>query len=234
MDQRKIPWKSEWKAAGLDPGPLSEEEASLVSQLQKENAEFLEKHPFSPAAGAPHRKPLPLQTWVLPLVAAAAVLLFVTLPLSAPETSGVGLERMKGAGDPTLVVYRQGKGGAEKLSPGATVHPGDILQAAYKVSQNSQGALISVDGSRNMTVHLAEGDHSTSLLMGAEHPLEYGYELDRAPRYEVFLLLLSSQPFELEPIRQTLKTTSWDSLKADSFGSAIRFVLLPLNKELPR
>lgn len=228
MDQRKIPWKAEWKAAGLDPGPLTPEEADLVPRLRLENEEFLARHPYVPAPKA--RKSIPFQAWAFPLVAAAA-LLVLTLPLTPALGPSTGLERMKGSSDAVLTVYRQGASGTEKLVPGAVVRPGDILQAAYRVPQTAQGALLSVDGSRNVTIHLAQNGRSTALTGGQEHPLEFSYELDRAPRFEVFILFVSAQPFDLEPLRQTLKTVSLESLTPDAFGKGIQFTVLPLTKE---
>jgi hypothetical protein len=167
------------------------------------------------------------------LAAAAALVVFFTVPWSSGGGPLEGLERMKGGGDPVLVVYRQGDSGNEKLSSGSTVRPGDVLQAAYRVAEGLQGALVSVDGSGNVTTHLAREGRSVSLAPGAERPLDFGYELDRAPRYEVFVLLVSRQSFELEPIRQILKTTPWNRLKADAFGPQVRFTVVALNKENP-
>ena len=77
MDQRKIPWKSEWKAAGLDPGPLSPEEAALVPELIVENQRVLEAHPLRPPV-----RSSPFRVWSLPLVAAVV---FLALPGFLPE-----------------------------------------------------------------------------------------------------------------------------------------------------
>ena len=86
MDQRRVPWKSEWKAAGLDPGPLSEEEAALVPGLEEANRAFLERHPPGVALRRRARE-FRLSTWVLPLAAAAALLL-LALPLG--QVSEIG------------------------------------------------------------------------------------------------------------------------------------------------
>jgi len=215
MDQKRISWKAEWKAAGLDPGPLSEADETLVPRLQQENREFLEKHP--PESVLRRRKSLPFQAWALPLAAAAALLIFVGSP-NSPFSGGVGpLERIKGSGD-SLVVYRQGQTGAEKLAPRATVRPGDVLQVAYQVSRPQQGALLSLDGDGNVTVHLAKDGHSVALVPGAERRLDFSYELDRAPRFEVFFLFTADKAFDLEAVRQRLKSVPWESLGPTSFG----------------
>lgn len=229
MDQRNIPWKAEWRAAGLDPGALTPEEEALVPELVSENEAFLKKHPYSKTRKA---RVLPLQVWSLPLAAAAAaVLMLIAVPWNQTPGPVAGLERMKGNSDAVLMVYRQGPSGTEKLTPGAVVRPGDVLQAAYRVAGPAQGALVSVDGSRNVTIHLAQNGKSTALAGGAEHPLEFSYELDRAPQFEIFVLLVSPQPFDLEPIRQTLKTASLETLSPDAFGKGIRFTVLPLTKD---
>lgn len=233
MDHRNIPWKAEWKAAGLDPGDLKPEEEALVPVLVAENQAFLEKHPFRKASSPPSPA-VSLRLWALPLAAAAAALLFFTLPIPSTQGPGTGLERIKGSGDSVLTVYRKGPSGTEKLGAGSVVRPGDVLQLSYRVSQDLQGALVSVDGSRNVTVHLARGGRSTVLTAGTEKPLEFSYELDQAPRYEVFFLLVSPQPFDLEPIRQTLKTIPLETLSPNAFGSSIQFTVLPLTKAATR
>ena len=229
MDQRNIPWKAEWKAAGLDPGPLTPEQESLVEPLRLSNQAFLAKHPFSNLRSLHSRAPRAFFLG-LPLAAAAALLLFVGVPFAPVGQVGTSLERMKGATEPALMVYRQGMAGAEKLASGTEVRPGDVLQASYRVAVPSHGALLSLDGSGNVTVHLARGGRSVALTPGEEQPLSSGYELDRAPQYEVFFLFTSDQPFDIEPLRQILKKSNWQTLPVGVFGPAIRFTLLPLAK----
>lgn len=230
MEPRNIPWKAEWKAAGLDPGPLNEQEAALVPELERENAAFLERHPSLTVVRPQVRaaRPFVWGLWALP-VAAALVLVLAWPGSTAPSSS----ERLKGA-DAVVTVYRQNAAGVEKLGAGAVVRPGDVLQASYRVGQPEQGVLVSVDGNGNVTVHMAKEGRSVPLAAGPEHPLEFSYELDRAPRYEVFLLVVSDRAFDVEPIRQVLKATAWADLKPNAFGPAIRFVALPLTKELSR
>ena len=129
MDQRKIPWKSEWKAAGLDPGPMTEAEQNLVPELEVENRAFLEKYPFK-NPGPPKKKTvLRFSALALPLAAAAALVLFVAVPQGSGPAPGQGLERIKGSGDPVLSLYREGKTGAEKLVSGAVVRAGDVVHS---------------------------------------------------------------------------------------------------------
>ena len=231
MDRRNIPWKSEWKAAGVDPGPLTDEEAALVQSLEAENQKFLDSHPYPGAV----RRPIGVKfgLWAVPL-AAAAVLVFVSLPLVQAPVPGTVIERMKGASDPVLVVYRQRKAGPERLTDRASVRPGDLLQAAYRVSKPVQGVLLSIDGGGNVSVHLAREGRSVALVPGAETNTPLSFELDRAPLYEVFFLFTAEKPFDLEPLRQTLKSVPWTSLKPGSFGPDIRFTVLALTKESPQ
>jgi hypothetical protein len=232
MDRRSIPWRAEWRASGLNPGPLSAEEEALVPALQEENRRFLEDHPFRPK-GRPQTA-FRMTAWAVPLAVAAALVFVLSgpgSPLSPPEAGG---ERLKGAGDPVLVVYRQGPTGPERLVAQAHVKPGDVLQAAYQVARPVQGALLSVDGSGNVTVHLAQKNRSVPLVPGAEHPLAFSYELDQAPRFEVFFLFTGDQVFDVEPLRQTLKSTPWETLKPGAFGSSVRFTVLALVKGATR
>lgn len=229
MDRRNISWKAEWKAAGLDPGPLTPEEEALVPHLREENRAFLERHPRRVPKTTPVRTSLVRALWASPLVAAAAlVFAFPSVPSASPN-----LERVKG--EPSRVaVYRQGPDGAEKLGPGDQVRPGDVLQAAYQVTKPVQGALVSVDGDGNVTVHLAAQGRSVALVPGAEKPLEFSYELDQAPRFEVFFLVTSTKPFDVDPIRQTLKKVPWASLKPGDLGPGIDFAVLALEKASSR
>ena len=230
MDERKIPWKSEWKAAGLDPGPMTGDELKLVSRLEAENREFLEKHPFSTGKPVPKTRAFRWGALALPLAAAAALVVVVTVPQTFWSSARTDQDRIKGTGDPVLVVYKEGPTGAVKLEARATVRAGDVVQAAYQVTKPTQGAVLSVDGEGNVTVHLAKDGRSAALVPGGSHPLEFSYELDRAPRFEVFFLLTSERPFDLEPVRQVLRTTAWDSLKPGAFGPEIQFTVVPLTK----
>jgi len=237
MDKRKVPWKAEWRAAGLDPGPLTPEEEALVPTLEAENRAFLEQHPPEKHLAPGHRRPAGLKTpfpaWALPLAAAAAALVVLGLPVLAPEGAS-GPERIKGTGAPLLTVYRQGPSGAEKLGAGALVRPGDVLQAAYAVTGPVQGAVLSVDGDGNVTVHLAREGRSVALAPGGEHYLDFSYELDRAPRFEVFFLVTSARPFDLEPVRQTLKSTPWAQVGPGTLGAGLTVTVLPLTKAASR
>lgn len=229
MDQRKIPWKAEWKASGLDPGPLTPEEADLVPRLQAENQEFLRAHPYSPRAKTPPVTRL-MGALGVPLALVAAALLVVAGPLTGGPSLVGPNEHMKGPSTPRLFLYRNHDGKPEPLAERSVVRSGDVLQAAYLVTQPTQGAVLSVDGDRNVTVHLAVQGRSAPLASGGEHPLEFSYELDQAPLYEVFVLVTSATPFDVEPIRQRLKTTPWNGLAPGAFGAGLNFTVFPLVK----
>jgi len=229
-NHQRFSWKAEWKAAGLDPGPLTQEEESLAAELEQANRAFLEKHPPEKILKV---KRVSFPVWSMPLAAAAALLLIVGLPVSSLHPGTSASERIKGSSDPVVVVYRQGPSGAERLASRSLVRPGDVLQVAYQVSKAQQGALLSLDGEGNVTVHLAKDGRSVALVPGSERPLDFGYELDRAPRFEAFFLFTSDQPFDLEPVRQKLKSaSSWDSLGPADFGPSIRFTVLGLTKAM--
>ena len=57
--------------------------------------------------------------------------------------------------------------------------------------------IFSVDGRGSVTLHFPSGDRADTTLERGVHALEYGYELDDAPRFEKFLFVTSTQPLDV-------------------------------------
>jgi hypothetical protein len=140
--------------------------------------------------------------WLSPALAAAAVVLAVGAGvLWSPGGGGDGI-RLKGA-SPGLVVFRKTGDGSERLEPGATVHPGDLIRLGYRAAGRSYGAIVSTDGNGAVTMHLpASGGKAATLKAGGTVLLDFSYELDAAPRWERFYLVTGDQPFDVEPVRR--------------------------------
>jgi hypothetical protein len=105
---------------------------------------------------------------------------------------------------PRLLVYRQkparpaGIAGSERVSDGARVSRGDLLQLAYdKAPEGAYGVLLSLDGAGRVTLHLPEegARMSAALISLREIRLPSAYELDDAPNFERFVLVTSARPF---------------------------------------
>lgn len=113
--------------------------------------------------------------------------------------------RLKG-GEASLVIYRKTRGGAELLPPRSTARAGDTLQIFYQSREAAHGAIFSVDGNGNVTLHLPETEGpSARLERGGPQALPHAYLLDRAPRMERFYLVTSPEPFALGPVLEGLK-----------------------------
>jgi hypothetical protein len=121
------------------------------------------------------------------------------LPGEAPEVNTIkGLR-------PQLAIYRKVADRADRLSPGSSVRPGDILQLAYVSARRSYGVVASVDARGTVTMHLPEGEGAAAQLAAqGETPLPHGYRLDDSPGFERFVLVTANQPFTTGAVRDLL------------------------------
>ena len=135
--------------------------------------------------------------------ACAAVLLFAVVQPGG-EAPRAALERTKGPA--ILQVFRKAEGGEERLSPGARVAPGDVLQLRYDARGRRYGAIVSIDGAGVVTPHLPDSlQGPAASLDRALVPLPSAYELDDAPGYERFYFVTSSAPFDVEPVARAVR-----------------------------
>lgn len=152
------------------------------------------------AAGRPQVSEPRAWRWLVPAVAAAALLVVVgpTLIGPPPPTDDI---LVKGA-DAELVVFRKTPSGSERLEPGASVLPGDLIRVGYRAAGERYGVIVSTDGRGSVTQHLPRsGRQAAALEAGGTVLLDFSYELDDAPRWERFYLVTGDEPFELEPVR---------------------------------
>jgi anti-sigma factor RsiW len=178
------------------------------------------------------------------LAAAAAVALMVVRSSPAPSIDARGGavgalidpgEREKGL-RPFLVAYRVRSGQAERLTPGAAVSNGELLQLHYVSAGRRFGVVLSVDGRGEVTLHLSEGRAAAVALQpGGEISLPQAYQLDDAPKFERFFFITSDSPVDVpevlravrelaagsDPAHQSLRLASglWQSsLLLEKFG----------------
>jgi hypothetical protein len=155
-------------------------EALLARHPPEQVAREIERRRRAVVIRLPPRKAL----WVLAPV--AAVLLVIVF---RPEQTDV-------KGDAALLVYRDRGGQTDLLSSGATAKQGDVLQLAYIRATPGYGAIVSIDGSGNVTQHLPDaGSAAAGLTPQARTLLPHAYELDAAPKFERFFLVTSGKPF---------------------------------------
>jgi hypothetical protein len=220
-------------AEGRDP------DAELAA-LAVSNRSILAEHPPARVAAAvraraaarrPARGWLPLAS--LALAGVAAVVL-VARPATHEATTGgheVGLEDTtpKGRGPLTaLHVYRHGNDGDAKLADGARAATGDLLQLTYQAGERDNfGALLSIDGRGQVTVHLPEAGAETSPRLSAkgEVKLPSAYELDDAPAFERFFFVASETPFPMSTVLDAARALA-------ARPAAARTGLLPLPASL--
>lgn len=136
--------------------------------------------------------------------------------------------RLKGRKDvqPTLALFRRTGAGAEPLKPGAPVRPGDVLRIGYRAAGRPFGAIFSVDGLGNVTRHWPLTGDRAARLGGGETLLPGAFELDDAPSYERFYLLVAEHEFDLKPLLESLHASR---VPAEDGVDVIRFDLLKEN-----
>lgn len=148
-------------------------------------------------------------------LAATAVILFTLSPIlmpggpttTDPEVSPImETTRIKGAA-PKLSIWRKvSTGPAERLERKNKVRAGDVLQLKYRAAGHAHGVIASLDGRGSVTLHFpAQADASTALEKGGDVALEYGYDLDDAPRFERFFFIASEQPLDVTQVLSKIR-----------------------------
>jgi hypothetical protein len=198
-----------------------------LDALQQSNREIHEKYPpgwmsnrirdkLAEATPQPRSAPARARrAWGIPrtvlvpaaVVAALALFIFVSpelLPTGGPTTE---VARFKGTGL-QLSLYRKTDGGSEQLSDGDVAREGDLILLQYKADEQVYGAIVSVDGRGTVTTHLpAEGKRAEQIEPVHAHLMSYAYELDDAPRWEVFFFVTSSSPFQVDTVTAALEAS---------------------------
>jgi hypothetical protein len=185
-----------------------------VAALAASSREILESHPPARVAAAVRAragKPRS-RAWLaaLPLVlAGAAAIGLAVKPAThgAPRSEGdLVFENTTIKGVTALHVYRRVADRSERLHDGSRAARGDLLQLTYVAADEGNaseyGAVLSIDGGGHVTVHLPEGDASTSARLSAkgEVRLPSAYELDDAPAFERFIFVTSAAPFSMATV----------------------------------
>ena len=188
-----------------------------LAALASSSREILEAHPpariaaavRARAQGSTEARP---RRWLaaLPLVlagAAAVALVARPTPRGPTVTATTGGDRgfypTTNKGPAKVHVYRHGSDGAATLADGAPAASGDLVQLTYSAGEGGNfGALLSIDGRGQVTLHLPEAGAALAPRLSAkgEVKLPSAYELDDAPSFERFFLVSSETPFPLSAV----------------------------------
>jgi hypothetical protein len=181
--------------------------AALASRLQqKVRPEVLAAR----TAATRRRTRMRIGGGVLSLAAAgAAMLLFARTP--ARQLDAQHGERAKGF-TPALRVYRQSGSGAERLAPDAAVHAHETLQLSASGVGQRCALAFSIDGRGVLTRHhpAAGGDGRLKAQASGEAFFGAAYELDDAPDFERFWLVLGPCPLAEEPVLEVARSLARD------------------------
>lgn len=166
------------------------------------------------------------------LVAALAAVTFHANTGSGQSAEQDGV-RLKGQ-EPELRLYRSTPGGPERVLPGAPAAAGDIYQAEFHPGDFAYGAIASVDGNGSVTLHWpprADAGTDWSALPG--HRLPKAFQLDAAPGFERFHLLLSREPLALEALLPLVAASSRHegAWLAGALPQSVHVVTFSLRKE---
>lgn len=230
----EVPAASRARLEAADAAEL----AARVAALREQDAAELRAHPAAAALAhigervARHRARRAATrrrrgaALALVAVAAAALLLWSRRGDERPRVASVepagGVEGVRVKGAPRLVAFRKAGEGAERLEPGATVRPGDVLQLRYNGGGHSHGVIASIDGAGVVTLHFPEAPDAppeATALSRETADLPHAYALDDAPRFERFFFVTGDAPLDvgrvLESLRQLARDADADRARLD-------------------
>jgi hypothetical protein len=184
-------------------------------RLERSNAEILAVHPPAQVAARVRAKmgrapASARRTRSRPVLALAAGLVLVTAavgwhalwrdPAGSPDQT-----RVKGLG-PQLLLFRKSAEGVERLSESSPARDHDLVQVAYQAAGRRYGVVVSIDGRGVVTRHLpAAGDGAAELQSGPPVALPSAYELDDAPGFEQFYLVVGDEPFPVGRVLEAVR-----------------------------
>ncbi len=118
-----------------------------------------------------------------------------------------------------LQVFRKRGEDAEKLRHGQAATAGDLIQLRYVAGEASHGAILSIDGRGEVTLHYPESeDGDLSLEPGKAIALPHAYELDDAPRFERFVFITAAGPFDLGVILDAARSIKRSGARAEDIA----------------
>ncbi len=160
----------------------------------------------APPAPVPARRRV---AWLAPASVVATCVCVAAVGVSLWLGRPAGDDTTIKGGEPSLVLHRRLSQSSEELAPGAVARQGDQIRIGYRAAGRSHGAILSVDGRGVVSQHLPRaGDRAVALQPSGTAFLDFSYELDDAPRWEVFYLVTADAPFDLGPVRSALRAAA--------------------------
>jgi len=177
-----------------------------ISELARSDSEILAAYPADAEAGligeraGTEKRRRSFRAVAVPALGLAAAFLLVLLPLGRVHDAA----SVRTKGDARLLIYARKGNGEVLLSRGAAAREGDVLQVAYQVPKKKFGVIFSVDGVGALTLHYpSSANGATGLASGRRTALPEAYQLDNAPDYEAFFLVVSDSPLLASKILKT-------------------------------
>ena len=140
---------------------------------------------------------------------ATMVILVLVLPIGEEMNQPGVIEvaevtRLKGEVK-KLFVFRKQQNEIQMLSTGAEAKKGDLLQIVYFADREAFGMIFSLDGNGQVTVHFPEISQEKEqtfekLETNKKVQLPTAYELDDAPNYEHFFLIISDKQERIKDV----------------------------------
>jgi len=166
--------------------------------------------------------PLPRRVWLsamLPLVAAAAVVLFL-LPRFLRPSIG---EREKGSSALALdVVVKRADGRVETLGPQGRVRPGDAIRFLVSTPRAGHLVILGLDAAGKVSVYVADGDDAHRIDRGAQQAMPGSIVLDATPGAEKLVALECEARFTVADAvdagRRSLERAARDPRRAGALG----------------
>jgi hypothetical protein len=158
------------------------------------------------AAALARRAAIPAAAAFIVLAGAFAFRGALGAPASDVDTTRAkGGAAYGGAAKAGLHVFRKTATGSEELADGALAARRDLLQLSYSSGGARYGAILSIDGRGSVTFHLPpafSGGKAQSPELDSRPLTALGsaYELDDAPSFERFFLVVSPKPFALTDV----------------------------------
>ena len=196
--------------------------AAFAARIRNQHeARAMQERRSARRSAGPARRPIRWPRIAVLALPAAAMVAFAVLTAigTLGQASGSGFDpmhdqvRLKGD-DQSLYLYRAAPGStsASRLTADAPVSAGDRIQVAYSVAQPHYGVVLSVDGDGSVTQHYpVDGPEAARLSTGGEQTLPRAFILDDAPRFELFVLVTSPTPFQIDPVKNRLRQLAADA-----------------------